>query len=240
MTEALTPASSASSRLRQQGAGRKLRRRRRARAGAPASSFRGGGAAEPHADPRRLWRAAARVVKRHAQDEAARRERPARRPVDELDERLRQRRHIGLADERFQVGVLARPLLPRRPDDADRLARAERRDDEIAGPQREARRACGRNRRCRPRPASARRRSSRHHDHALRSVPVTRAGAASLERPNAPRNCLQFCRSSMKPSLSTCVGYGWDQAAKADEVTDRSASFDRRQSAGFEEKDARR
>ncbi len=75
---------------------------------------------------------------RHAQRHAARRQSPARHPVDETHERGPQRRRIALAQNGLEI--CARRRLAHGPDDADRLARPEWRVHEIAGLQRKARR----------------------------------------------------------------------------------------------------
>ncbi len=66
---------------------------------------------------------------RHAQHHAARAQRPAGDPVDEVAQRFLQRRPVAHGGDGFQV-VAAR--LARRPDDAGRMARPERHADEGA------------------------------------------------------------------------------------------------------------
>ena len=66
---------------------------------------------------------------RHAQHHAARGERPARDPVDEVAQRLAERRPVADRRDRFEIVAAA---LAHRPDDAGRVARAERHADEGA------------------------------------------------------------------------------------------------------------
>ena len=73
---------------------------------------------------------------RHAQHHAPRRQRPARHPVDEIAERLSQRRPVADLGDALQIVAAA---LPQRPDDAGRLPRPERDADHGSGFERHAR-----------------------------------------------------------------------------------------------------
>ena len=95
------------------------------------------------------------AARRHAQRHAARGERPARDPVDEVAHRRPQRRPVALGGDRFEIAAVA---FAHRPDDAGRGARPQRRGDEIARRERQGRAGRDRNRACRPRPETARRR----------------------------------------------------------------------------------
>ncbi len=68
-------------------------------------------------------------ARRHAQHHAARRQGPARHPVDEIAQRFAQRREIADFGDRLEI-VAAR--FARRPDDADGAARSQRRGDELS------------------------------------------------------------------------------------------------------------
>ena len=92
---------------------------------------------------------------RHAQQHAARRQRPARRPIDKIAQRGPERRPVEDGGDGLEIVAAGET---RGPDDAGRLPRSERHAHEgsrLELPLGRARDSC---RRCRPRPAPARRR----------------------------------------------------------------------------------
>ena len=99
---------------------------------------------------RRLGRA-----RRHAQHHAARRQGPARHPVDEIAQRLAQRREIADFGDRLEIVAAALRASTTRRRRRGAFPAARRRIVPASGPMRRARDSC---RRCRPRPARARRR----------------------------------------------------------------------------------
>ena len=92
---------------------------------------------------------------RHAQEHAARRQCPARRPVDEVAQRGTERRPVEDLGDRFEIVAAGGA---RRPHDAGRDAGAQRHAHEGAGFELERLRARGSCKPCRRRPARARRR----------------------------------------------------------------------------------
>ena len=84
-----------------------------------------------HAEPRRRRSGAFGRARRHAQHHAPRGERPARDPIDEVAQRFAQRRQVAQFFDRLEI--VAGRLVPNRPDDAGRMAPAERHFDELAG-----------------------------------------------------------------------------------------------------------
>ena len=133
-------------------------RRQRAPAGGPGVRRCGAAAGEPHADAQRLGPGGLGRAHPHPQHHAARRQRPAGDPIDEPAQRLAERRQIALGDDGFQIGGVGRR--PDLPDDAGRLAIAERHLDEIARAPARGQAARDRNKRCRPPPGRGHRRPS--------------------------------------------------------------------------------
>jgi hypothetical protein len=89
------------------------------------------------ADERSFRRERARRPQHHARDHAALGQRVARDPVDEAPHRRRDRRRVKLAGDGAQAVVADLQIGRIVPDNADHVAGAERRLDDIARPESE-------------------------------------------------------------------------------------------------------